>query len=94
MKLYFESHQCRVIVCQVNEIRTTTVSIPGTLLWTAVLAQHETGNFIQGAAEMLESGYKAPQFSLPNQDGEIVSLAEQAGSNVIFWFYPRASTPG
>ena len=42
---------------------------------------------------MLEPGYKAPQFSLPNQDGDMVSLAEQAGSNVIFWFYPRASTP-
>ena len=94
MKLYFESHQCRGIVCQVNEIRTTTLSIRGTLLWTAVLAQHETGNFIQGAAGMLEPGYKAPQFNLPNQDGDSVALADQAGSNVICWFYPRASTPG
>jgi len=43
---------------------------------------------------MLEPGYKAPQFSLPNQDGVTVSLSDFAGSNVIFWFYPRASTPG
>lgn len=43
---------------------------------------------------MLQAGEKAPAFSLPNQDGDTVSLADHAGKNIIFWFYPRASTPG
>jgi peroxiredoxin Q/BCP len=43
---------------------------------------------------MLKEGDQAPLFSLPNQDGETVSLSDFADENVIFWFYPRASTPG
>ena len=42
---------------------------------------------------MLEAGDKAPAFSLLNQDGDTVSLSDFAGKNIIFWFYPRASTP-
>ena len=37
-----------------------------------------------------EIGSEAPAFSLPNQDGKTVSLADYAGKNVIVWFYPRA----
>jgi thioredoxin-dependent peroxiredoxin len=43
---------------------------------------------------MLEPGDKAPAFTLLNQDGDSVSLSDFSGSNVVFWFYPRASTPG
>ena len=43
---------------------------------------------------MLETGHKAPAFSLRNQDGELVTLESHAGKNIILWFYPRASTPG
>ena len=43
---------------------------------------------------MLKEGDKAPDFTLPNQDGEMVSLSDYEDQNVIFWFYPRASTPG
>jgi len=43
---------------------------------------------------MLQEGDQAPAFSLPNQDGETVSLSDYNDKNVIFWFYPRASTPG
>ena len=43
---------------------------------------------------MLSIGDAAPAFSLPNQDGDTVSLADYKGRNIIFWFYPRASTPG
>ena len=43
---------------------------------------------------MLKEGDQAPDFSLPNQDGETVSLSDYADKHVIFWFYPRASTPG
>jgi peroxiredoxin Q/BCP len=37
-----------------------------------------------------EIGSTAPAFSLPNQDGKSVSLADFAGKNVLVWFYPRA----
>jgi peroxiredoxin Q/BCP len=40
--------------------------------------------------DFLEVGSKAPDFTLPNQDGKNVCLAEQAGKNVLIWFYPRA----
>ena len=43
---------------------------------------------------LLNEGDKAPPFSLPNQDGQTVSLADLKGKTVVFWFYPRASTPG
>jgi len=41
----------------------------------------------------VEIGSKAPEFTLSNQDGELVSLKEQRGK-VIVYFYPAASTPG
>jgi len=37
-----------------------------------------------------EIGSDAPGFTLPNQDGKSVSLADYAGKNVLLWFYPRA----
>lgn len=42
----------------------------------------------------LKAGDKAPAFSLPNQDGESVSLADFAGKKVLIYFYPKAMTPG
>jgi peroxiredoxin len=35
-------------------------------------------------------GTMPPAFTLPNQHGEEVSLADFAGKNVLIWFYPRA----
>ena len=42
----------------------------------------------------LETGNKAPAFSLSNQDDSKISLADYAGQKVIVYFYPAASTPG
>lgn len=42
----------------------------------------------------LTSGQQAPGFSLPNADGETVSLSDFAGSRVVVYFYPKAATPG
>ena len=42
----------------------------------------------------LEVGDKAPPFSLPDADGNKVSLADFRGRKLIVYFYPAASTPG
>ncbi len=43
---------------------------------------------------MLDVGITAPAFSLPDQDGNLVSSADLAGGWVAMWWYPKASTPG
>ena len=43
---------------------------------------------------MLEVGTKAPDFTLPDQNGNDVSLSDYAGKKVVLWFFPKASTPG
>ncbi|MEO8815059.1 MAG: thioredoxin-dependent thiol peroxidase [Mycobacterium sp.] len=42
----------------------------------------------------LAPGDEAPAFSLPDADGNTVSLAGYRGRRVIVYFYPAASTPG
>ncbi|WP_193047084.1 thioredoxin-dependent thiol peroxidase [Mycolicibacterium baixiangningiae] len=42
----------------------------------------------------LSVGDTAPGFSLPDADGNTVSLADYKGRKVIVYFYPAASTPG
>jgi len=41
----------------------------------------------------LEPGVSAPDFTLPDQDGTPVSLADYRGRKVVLYFYPQASTP-
>lgn len=43
---------------------------------------------------MLEVGTKAPEFTLPDKDGNPVSLSDFAGKKVVLYFYPRDNTPG
>ena len=43
---------------------------------------------------MLEIGSKAPDFSLPDQNGEIRSLSDYLGQKVILYFYPKDMTSG
>ena len=43
---------------------------------------------------LLEAGTKAPDFSLPDQDGNTVSLQDFKGQKVILYFYPKDNTPG
>ncbi len=43
---------------------------------------------------MLEVGTKAPEISLPDQNGTIHTLEEYKGKKVILYFYPKDNTPG
>jgi peroxiredoxin Q/BCP len=43
---------------------------------------------------MIETGTTAPDFELPDQDGNPVRLSDLRGSEVVLYFYPKADTPG
>lgn len=42
----------------------------------------------------IEEGKRAPAFTLPDQDGNAVSLDDFVGQHLILYFYPRDETPG
>lgn len=42
----------------------------------------------------LKIGQKAPDFSLPDQEGKLQSLAQYKGKWVLLYFYPKDDTPG
>jgi peroxiredoxin Q/BCP len=41
-----------------------------------------------------QEGYKAPDFTAKDQNGNTVSLSDFRGKNVILYFYPKDDTPG
>ncbi|MEA2247934.1 MAG: thioredoxin-dependent peroxiredoxin [Solirubrobacteraceae bacterium] len=43
---------------------------------------------------MIETGDDAPDFELPDQDGNPVRLSALRGAPVVLYFYPKADTPG
>jgi peroxiredoxin Q/BCP len=43
---------------------------------------------------LIDSGKKAPAFSLPDQQGRTHALADYAGRPVVLYFYPKDDTPG
>lgn len=43
---------------------------------------------------MIESGTKAPNFTLNDKDGNAVSLSDFLGRKVVLYFYPKDNTPG
>jgi peroxiredoxin Q/BCP len=42
----------------------------------------------------LAEGDKAPAFTLPDENGAEISLADFAGRKLVLFFYPKADTPG
>jgi peroxiredoxin Q/BCP len=42
----------------------------------------------------MDTNDKAPDFTLPDQNGEDVSLKDFRGKTVVLFFYPKADTPG
>ena len=47
-----------------------------------------------GGKEMLEVGTKAPDFTLPDQNGVSRSLSDYAGQKIVLYFYPKDMTSG
>ncbi len=43
---------------------------------------------------MIETGAKAPDFTLQDKDGHAVSLSDFKGKKVVLYFYPKDNTPG
>ena len=43
---------------------------------------------------MLQPGTEAPDFTVPDQDGNEVTLSDLRGRWVLLWWYPMADTPG
>jgi len=43
---------------------------------------------------MLETGMKAPEFTLNDKNGNVVSLSDFLGKKVVLYFYPKDNTPG
>ena len=41
----------------------------------------------------LTAGETAPEFALPNENGETVKLSDFSGKKVLVYFYPKAMTP-
>ncbi len=42
----------------------------------------------------LKEGDAAPDFSVPDQNGNIISLKDLRGKHILLYFYPKANTPG
>ena len=49
---------------------------------------------MQEEKTMLKAGDKAPDFTLPDAEGNMVSLSDFAGRKVVLYFYSRDNTPG
>ena len=52
------------------------------------------GSQAAAAPVALQIGDPAPDFSLPNQDGDLVQLSSLRGQRVVIYFYPKDDTPG
>jgi peroxiredoxin Q/BCP len=48
----------------------------------------------QSMDEMPKVGDLAPDFTLPDQDGNLHRLSDYRGKNVVLYFFPIADTPG
>lgn len=44
--------------------------------------------------ENVATGQPAPEFTLPNDEGQLVSLADFRGQKIVLYFYPEDDTPG
>ena len=78
-------------VCQPGHKKTIKIETEPQSPLQPVIAEHKTN---REDSIMLETGTKAPEFSLPDQNGDIHTLGEYAGKKVILYFYPKDNTSG
>ena len=50
--------------------------------------------FVMSSNKTLSVGHQAPDFTLPDQDGNLHTLSEYLGQKVVVYFYPKDNTPG
>jgi len=58
------------------------------------LSVHQPEIYSKIFTMVLAIGDRAPDFSLPDAQGNIISLADLQGKHVVVYFYPRDNTPG
>jgi peroxiredoxin len=51
-------------------------------------------SLVKSGPQLLSPGDPAPDFEALDQNGTAVKLSDLRGSNVVLWFFPKASTPG
>ena len=66
-------------------------SAPSVAKKSAAISSKDKGAAATGG---LKVGSRAPAFSLPNEKGQIVKLAELKGQTVVLFFYPKDDTSG
>jgi peroxiredoxin Q/BCP len=79
---------CAMAICAERNPRRKTAAA-GMTRRTAVLYNH-----VREGVTLMEVNDKAPEFILPDQNGENISLKDLRGKYVVLYFYPRADTPG
>src|SRR5580692_7922706 len=71
-------------------VKTTEMTRPRAVRYNVERAVEQK----REAAMDININDKAPEFTLPDQNGEPVSLKDFRGQWVVLYFYPRADTPG
>ncbi len=85
---------------QLGEMLAAAGGLPGQTAPVETVARsesmEESVNIKEGSDDMvvLKVGDKAPDFSLLDQDGKTIKLADFAGKKLLVYFYPKADTPG
>lgn len=77
------------VICAAVVKRPKNTSASGMTAW-AVLRY----NVEREEETPMEVNDKAPEFTLPDQNGQNISLKDFRGKTVILFFYPKADTPG
>ncbi len=80
---------CSTLICMIMSMYTGHKMISGNKR-----TRKQGRKYRSRGIEMLESGTKAPDFELPDQNGEMHKLSDYAGKKVILYFYPKDNTPG
>jgi cytochrome oxidase Cu insertion factor (SCO1/SenC/PrrC family) len=82
LALLFEA--CPKSACQAIKTKAARMTSPEAVRY----------KFVREEKFLMDINDKAPEFSLPDQNGEKVSLKDFRGKTVVLFFFPKADTPG